>query len=189
MGNNLETVHHWHHVLFCWHNTKRAMIPIFYISWECAYTMLGKLYMQHWFRGSLLLLCFSSGAECPSLIWRYLKDLFSKSKISYWPNFSPCICQNWYALIWAICLLIFALQQKYCQKSVQHWRNYCPYVIILHAHTRQHHESLQVAWQESKVERHKCHMRKFSTLDGFTLVCTDCVMGGVRWGAKKDNGE
>ena len=54
------------------------------------------------------------------------------------------------------------------------------YVIILHAHTRQHHESLQVASQESKVERHKCHMRKFSTLDGFTLVCTDCVMGGVR---------
>ena len=55
--------------------------------------------MQHCFLGSLLLPCFSSGAEWPSLtllIWRYLKNLFSKSKISYWPNFSPSICQNWF---------------------------------------------------------------------------------------------
>ena len=89
----------------------------FYISWEYAYAILWQLYMQH----------------CSSLIINHdhLKNLFSKSKISYWPNFSPSICQNWYALIWAICLLIFALQDKYCQKSVHHWRNYCPITMEL----------------------------------------------------------
>ena len=81
----LEIVHHWCHILLCSHNTMRAMIPnILYILRVCLYAMFWQLYMQHCFRSSLI------------INHDHLKNLFSKSKISYWPNFSPSICQNWF---------------------------------------------------------------------------------------------
>ena len=46
----------------------------------------------------------------------YLSISFTERFFS--PRQDPSICQNWYALILALCLLIFALQDKYCQKSV-----------------------------------------------------------------------
>ena len=57
----------------------------------------------------------SFGAECPPLTllnWQYLKNLFSQSSISWWPNFCPSPCQNWFAFSWDIYLLVLALQDK-----------------------------------------------------------------------------
>ena len=75
------------------------------------------VYIQHWFRSSLFIniLCSVFQVERPKIY----NKIFSKSKIWYWPNLAYmhiCKKQNWYALIWAIRLLILALQDKNYEK-------------------------------------------------------------------------
>ena len=54
----LENVHHQRHILLCWRNTKRAMIPISHISWKHAYAILWLLWMQHCSLSSLIINIF-----------------------------------------------------------------------------------------------------------------------------------
>ena len=66
---------------------------------------------------------FSKWGRIPSLMLLNLiipqkSILNNKVQISFWPS-SPNICRNWSALIGAaMCLLIFALQDKNCQLVV-----------------------------------------------------------------------